>query len=191
MTTVGTTIFSISTVYGQDNQTNTIKLENLFFEVEVLNSWIYQEGSSGKTTQTLGFGPMNAVNVISPTTNLTEYLEFSSTEAYKKPHTSFGTIKKDLDFPLKNIPLSFYVDHRIKSQPSLKVTSKENVTIDGENATKIYADGINNYFGFKFVEYFTLHNGDPYSMIYQDNSPDYKNYFEEFEQMVKSIRFTD
>jgi hypothetical protein len=54
---------------------------------------------------------------------------------------------------IKNAPFDVYVRHKVDEQNGMKVTFKENVTIDNERAVRILGDGINSFIGFKFVQY--------------------------------------
>ena len=71
----------------------------------------------------------------------------------------------------------------------MKVTSKQNVTIDNETAVKIYGNGIESFSGIKFVEYLVQHNKEPYYIGYMANVKDFEKYLPEFEQMVKILKF--
>jgi hypothetical protein len=92
-------------------------------------------------------------------------------------------------YPIYNAPFDVYVKYELDEQNAMKVMSKENVTIDGEPAVKIYADGIDSLSGIKIVEYLVMHEKEPYVMSYVANVKDYEKYLPQFEQMVKTFKF--
>jgi hypothetical protein len=72
----------------------------------------------------------------------------------------------------------------------MKVTSKENGTIDNEAAVRILGDGINSFSRIKFVQYLVWHDNKPHVLAYMANVKDYEKYLPQFEQMVKTFKFT-
>ncbi|HEY6949257.1 MAG TPA: PsbP-related protein, partial [Nitrososphaeraceae archaeon] len=93
-------------------------------------------------------------------------------------------------YAIKNAPFDVYVRDKIEQQDGMTVTAKENGTIDGQTAVRILSDGINSFSGIKFVQYFVLHNNKPYLLAYMANVKDYEKYLPQFEQMIKSLKFT-
>lgn len=73
----------------------------------------------------------------------------------------------------------------------MKVTSKENGTIDNEPAVRILGDGINLFSGIKFMQYLVWHDKKPYALAYMANVKDYEKYLPQFELMVKTFKFAN
>ena len=71
----------------------------------------------------------------------------------------------------------------------MNVTSKQNVTIDGDPAVKVYGDGTNSLDGIKFVEYMIWHDNKPYYIGYMANVKDYQKYLPQFEEIMKTFKF--
>ena len=103
---------------------------------------------------------------------------------------AFATFKQDSSYGIKNAPFDVYVKYEIDQQDEMKVMSKENTTIDNETAVKISGDGINSFSGIKFVQYFVTHDNKPYLLAYMADVKDYEKYLPQFEQMIKTFKFT-
>jgi hypothetical protein len=103
---------------------------------------------------------------------------------------AFASFEQDWLYGIKNAGFDVCVKYKIGKQNAISVTSQENLTIDNEPAVKITADGINSFLGIKFTEYMIWHNEKPYYIGYMANVKDYQKYLPEFEQIVKSFKFT-
>jgi hypothetical protein len=100
-------------------------------------------------------------------------------------------------YPIENAPLDVFVKYQLdKNFHGFKVTSKQNVTIDNEPAVKMYADGIAidyidlDYTGIKSVLYWVWHDEKPYTLEYTASVKDFEKYLPQFEQMVKTFKFS-
>ncbi len=137
----------------------------------------------------LGFGPSTTVTP-APSQFSNFILDLSKPLSEKMQNEgAYSTFRQDVDYPLKNAPLETYVKYKIDKQNGIEVISQSNLTIDGEKATKIYANGINEFNGIKFIEYMLTHNSDPYYIGFMASSKDYEKYLPQFEYMVKSFEF--
>ncbi len=102
---------------------------------------------------------------------------------------AFASFKQDSSYGIKNAPFDVYVRDKIDQQDGMKVTSKENGTIDNEAAVRILGDGLNSFSGIKFVQYLVWHDKKPYALAYMANAKDYEKYLPQFELMVKTLKF--
>ncbi|HET9773457.1 MAG TPA: hypothetical protein VFP25_00590 [Nitrososphaeraceae archaeon] len=74
----------------------------------------------------------------------------------------------------------------------MKVISQKDVIVANEIARQIYAEGIKELEGFKFLQYYVFHNKEPYFIGYKTSSGDlYEKYLPDFEKMVKSFNWLD
>lgn len=135
----------------------------------------------------------------------------SLNEKMKDEGAMIGLYEEKL-YPIENAPLDVYIKYKVDDQSGMNVTANQNVTVGGEPAVKIYADGIaiptqnsscsgiicikfgdgnsnSSFSGIKFVEYMLMHNEQPYIIIYRANEKDFEKYLPEFEQIVKSFKF--
>lgn len=96
----------------------------------------------------------------------------------------------DQAYGLKDTPFDAYVKYKINEQNGANVTSKQNATIDNKPAVKIQGDGLETFSGIKFLEYMLMHGNQPYYIEYMANEKDYQKYLPQFEQIVKSFKFT-
>jgi hypothetical protein len=71
---------------------------------------------------------------------------------------------------IKYAGLDVYAKYKIGTQDSLNVTSRQNATIDSEQAVKVCGDGIKSFSGIKFVEYMLMHGKQPYYLAYVANA---------------------
>jgi hypothetical protein len=71
----------------------------------------------------------------------------------------------------------------------VKVISKENATVGGEPAVKVHRTG-RNATNVDVVEYEIIHNNKPYFIQYVANVKDFQKYLPQFQQMVKTFKFT-
>jgi hypothetical protein len=168
--------FSVTAVFAGGSD----RVENLYFSIKIPDNWTYKEGSNTPQAESTGFGPANLI-MLTPS-------EFNDILLGKAVHNGvFAYFIQDAYYPIKNAGLDLFVKYQIDKQDAINVTSKQNVTIDGEPAVKVYADGN----GTKFVEYMAWHNKQPYDIGYMANVKDYDKYLPQFEQIVKTFKFID
>ena len=169
-------------------------VNNTYFSLDVPDNWTYVEGSSSSMAELIGFGPKDSVfliptEVVVSISNLnTSAVENKSAEIMKQGLV-VSVFAQYSDYPLKNAPLEVLLKN-ITNQIPHQITSRQNLTIDNETAVKIYADGVNDMSGTKFVEYYIMHDKEPYSILYLANAKDFEKYLPEFEQIVKTFKFT-
>lgn len=173
-------IFSIITanIYAQ-NSNNTTLEKTLYFEIEIPNNWTYQVYSDSYITDVLGFGLSNSIDAM-PTEH------FSSNTTYAT--TNF---KQYADYTIKNAPLDAFVKYMIDKQNLIQVTSQKDVIVANETATQIYAEGIGEDEGFKFLHYYLIHNKEPYVLGYKASNHLYQKYLPDFEKMLNSFKWID
>ena len=164
---------SVSNVYALTNVNNTD------FSIDIPDNWTYEEGvlnSSLRLTPN-EFGEL----LLNKTEPLNETM---------KDGGAFSSFEQDKTFPIKNADFDLYVKYKIDRQNGMQVTSKKNGTIDNETAVKIYGDGIKSFSGIKIVEYMIWHDKKPYLITYTANVKDFQKYLPQFEQIVKTFKFT-
>ena len=154
------------------------KVSNTNFSINVPDNWSYGQDRFAQPS----LAPREfAAFLVNHTEPLNEKM---------KNGGAFASFKQDSSYAIKNAPFDVYVRDKIEQQDGMKVTAKENGTIDGQAAVRILGDGINSFSGIKFVQYFVLHNNKPYLLAYMANVKDYENYLPQFEQMIKTFKFT-
>jgi len=79
----------------------------------------------------------------------------------------------------------------IDKQNLIQVTSQKDVIVANETATQIYAEGIGEGEGFKFLHYYLMHNKEPYILGYKAFDHLYEKYLPDFEKMLKSFKRID
>jgi hypothetical protein len=175
--TLGLIVGLISMAYGQtvDNQT-TVK--NSYFSIDVPDNWTYTEGLYGMSLTPKEFGTI----LFNGTTPLSEKLQEKG---------AYVAFRNDWDYQIKNSGLDLYVKYKIDTQDGMKVMTQENATIDGEPAVKINGDGVDLLSGINSVQYVSMHNKEPYFLLYMANAKDFQKYLPEFEQIVKTFKFID
>ncbi|HEY9398580.1 MAG TPA: PsbP-related protein [Nitrososphaeraceae archaeon] len=169
-------------------------VNNTYFSIDVPDNWMYVEGSSSSMAELIGFGPKVSVfliptEVVVSISNLNTSAEENKSAEIMKQGLVVSVFAQYSDYPLKNAPLEVLVKN-ITSQIPHQITSRQNLTIDNETAVKIYADGVNDMSGTKFVEYYIMHDKEPYIILYLANVKDFEIYLPEFEQIVKTFKFT-
>jgi PsbP-like protein len=172
-----------SKVYAITNVNNT------YFSINIPDNWTYAETTESKAAKILGFGPINSIELtpnkfgeffLNQTKPLSEKMEKEG---------AYSSFQQKADYPIKNSPLDLFVKYEIFKHDELKVVTRENATIDNEPAVKIFSDGIKSSNGINFVEYFVMHNKEPYYLSYAANVKDFQKYLPQFEQMVKTFKF--
>ena len=169
--------FSISNVNAI--VVNSGGLNATAFSIDTPDNWAYEQGilfsQIGLTPNEFG------VMLVNHSKPLNEKM---------KDEGAYSSFTQEWDYPIKNAPLDVFVKYKIDKQDAINVTSKQNATIGNEIAVKIYADGTKSFSGIKFVEYFLMHNKEPYYIAYMANVKDFEKYLPEFEQIVKTFKFT-
>lgn len=79
----------------------------------------------------------------------------------------------------------------IDEQNSIKVITQKEVTVANETARHIYAEGIGDMEGFNYLQYFVIHNKQPYLIGYKAPNNLYEKYLPDFQKMVKSFKWID
>jgi hypothetical protein len=172
-----------SKVYAITNVNNT------YFSINIPDNWTYIETTQSRAAKILGFGPTNSIETtphkfgeffLNQTTPLSQKMEKEG---------AYSLFQQKADYPIKNAPLDLFVKYEIFKHNQLEVVTRDNTTIDNEPAVKILSDGIKSSNGINFVEYFVMHNKEPYYISYMANEKDFQKYFPQFEQMVKTFKF--
>jgi hypothetical protein len=166
-------------IYGQENNGNTTLEKTLYFQVEIPDDWTYQMYSDSYITDLLGFGPSNSIDAM-PSENFGSNTTFATTN-----------FKQYADYTIKNAPLDAFVKYMIDKQNLIQVTSQKDVIVANETATQIYAEGIGEGEGFKFLHYYLMHNKEPYVLGYKAFDHLYEKYLPDFEKMLKSFKRID
>jgi hypothetical protein len=154
------------------------KVNNTNFSVIISDNWAFEKDNLSQPALTPKEFATLLVNQSEP---LNEKM---------KDRGAFASFKQDSSYGIKNAPFDVYVKYKIDKQNGMKVTSKENGTIDNETAVRIRGDGINSFGGIKSVQYLVWHDNTPYTLVYVANVKDYEKYLPQFEQMVKTFKFT-
>jgi PsbP-like protein len=165
----------------------TDRVGNLYFSANIPDNWIYIEARTSSTQNLLGFAQSNLI--VSTPKEFSEILFNLSQPLGGKINEGglYSVIMQDSDYQIKNAPLDLYAKYRIDQQPGIRVISKENVTIDSESAIKIYSYVFNST---RTIQYVLMHDNEPYLLVYAANGKDFEKYLPEFEQIVKSFKFT-
>lgn len=171
--------FSVITINIYAQNSNTTIEKTLYFQVEIPDNWRYEVFSDSYATELLGFGPSNSIGAM-PSEH------FGSNTTY-----AAASFKQDAYYSIKNAPLDAYVKYMIDEQNLMKVISEKNVTVANEISRQIYAEGIGEKEGFKFLQYYVIHNKEPYRIGYTASGNLYEKYVPDFEKMLKSFKWID
>ena len=155
------------------------KINNTDFSLDIPDNWTFEKDILSQPALTPSEFAAFLVNHSEP---LNEKM---------KAGGAFASFKQDSSYPIKNAPFDVYVKDKIDQQNGMKVTSKENGTIDSEAAVRVRGDGINSFSGIKFVQYLVWHDKKPYALAYMANVKDYEKYLPQFELMVKTFKFAN
>lgn len=172
---------SFSNVYALTNVNNT------YFSANIPDNWIYIQARTSSAPDFLGFAQSNLI--ASTPNEFSEILFNISQPLGGKIYEEgvYSVIMQDSDYQIKNAPLDLYAKYKIDQQPGIRVISKENVTIDSEPAIKIYSYVFNS---IRTIQYVLMHDNEPYRLLYAANGKDFQKYLPEFEQIVKTFKFT-
>lgn len=169
-----------------DSNVYAITANTTDFSVNVLDNWAFTKPSNpladifgGGSSLTLI--PSQFSNfLVNTSSNLTEAIQNGG---------GYSIISVDTDYPYRNVPLEAYTQHNINLSP-VKIYSKENTTVDGEPAVKIHRTPRTNFTNVDVVEYYVIHDSKPYTIQFAANVKDFQKYLPQFEQIVKTFKFT-
>lgn len=168
-----------------NSNVNALTVNNTEFSVSVLDNWAYTKSNplaDAFAASWLGLIP----------TEFSDFLVNTSRDISGETIQSGGAysiMSLDSNYPYRNVPLEIYAQYNVNLY-KVKVFSKENTTVDTEPAVKIHRSPRNNFTNIEVVEYYVIHNGNPYTLQYAANVKDFQKYLPQFEQMVKTFKFT-
>jgi hypothetical protein len=167
---------------------NAVIVNNTDFSIEVPNGWVYRDN----------FNFPNGT-ILTPN-EFADFLITDNLSALMDPQ-HFGVMMElapDPRFPIKNAPVEIYAKYASKYTNNLFPTY-ENATVGGERAIRVFVNstdvasklGMNNVtVSVVGVSYNVMHDDQPYFLNFMANEKDYQKYLPQFEQMVKSFKFT-
>jgi hypothetical protein len=162
-------------------------IENLYFSINIPDSWTYLEFSNTPQAETTGYGPVNAIN-LTPN-EFSDILLDPSFSFEKASEKIIATFLQDTGYRIKNAPLESYAKYEIDKFGILNVSSQQYTTVGKEKAIRIDADESAYYGDTKIVLYLVMHDKEPYEISYFADAIYYEKYLPDFEQMVKSFKF--
>jgi len=168
------------------------KAENLYFSVNIPDNWAYSESSNTPQSQTIGFGPVNSME-LTPN-EFSEFLLIRDAAKLEKIEDggAFAQFTQDTVYRIKNAPLESYVKYKIDNLGILNITSQQYTTVGKEKSVRLDANELASFGNnTKGALYFVMHDKQPYAITFYANTKNYEKYLPEFEQMVKSFRFVD
>jgi hypothetical protein len=175
--------FSITNVFGGGSD----NVGNLYFSINIPDSWTYTESSDTLQAKTTGMGPLNRID-LTPN-EFSDLLLGGNFE--KQEDRVIAIFTQDTDYRIKNAPLESYVKYQINNNNIQNITSQQYTTVGKEKAVRIYADESAQSGYAPAVLYLVMHDKQPYQMQYIASAKNFEKYLPEFEQMVKSFRFAD
>ena len=161
----------------------------LYFTIQPLDNWMYQTYSNTAMAEFMNFGPVNAIQ-LSPV----------ELEDENNKTSLVGDFTQNEKYSFKNSPLTHYEKYLLKDYISPQywnvIKNENNYTIDGEKTLRIIGNSNNttvedSFKDSKFVFYATLHDNSAYLFSLFGDSKSFDKYLDEFEQMVKSIKWVD
>jgi hypothetical protein len=164
---------------------NGVIVNNTDFSFEVPNGWVYKEHFVFDNGTLLT--PNEFADVLLNTSAMLDGLDGVMVE-----------LAPDDRFPIKNAPVEIYVKHTLKGVNDLSPTY-ENATVGGERAIKVFLNSTdvasklgktNVTVSVVGVSYNVMHDDQPYFLNYMTNAKYYQKYLPQFEQMVKTFKFT-
>lgn len=162
---------------------HAVTVNNTDFSFEVPNGWVYKEDFVFDNGTLLT--PNEFADVLINTSALLDDLDGVMVELAPDPR-----------FPIKNAPVEIYAKHALKfvNNPSL---TYENATVGGERAIKVFINSTdltkslaNVTVSLVAVSYYVMYDDQPYFLNYMANAKYYQKYLPQFEQMVKTFKFT-
>lgn len=73
----------------------------------------------------------------------------------------------------------------------MKVISQNETILDNQTAIQIHAEGFGEMNGYKFLQYYAIHNNDPYFISYKAFKDQYEKYLPDFKKMLRTFEFLD
>lgn len=166
-----------SHVNAVTNVNNTYSSKNKVFSMKIPDNWAQR----GLAPEVVLFTPSQFSELL---------INYSDFDKQMKDEGALVRVQKDWFYPIENTPFDTYVKWKIAENSGIHVTSMQNVTLSGEPGVKIYGDGIDPFNGIKFVQYLVWHDEEPYFLEYMANQKDYQKYLPQFEQMIKTFKFS-
>lgn len=165
---------------------HAVTVNNTDFSIEVPNGWVYREHYVFENGTILT--PNEFADFLINTSAL-----FNVTDGAVR-----AELAPDPRFPLKNAPVEIYANHTLKVVRGLYPTY-ENATIGGERAIRVFVNStdVASKLGktdipisLLTVSYLVIHDDQPYFLNYMANAKNYQKYLPQFEQMVRTFKFT-
>jgi hypothetical protein len=167
---------------------NAIAVNNTDFSIEVPNGWVYRDDFL-----------FDNGTLLTPNEFADVLITDNASAVFDVLHGGvIAELAPDPRFPIKNAPVEIYVKHELKFAKGL-APKIENTTVGGERAIKVFINstdiasraGMTNVpVSLVTTSYFVMHDDQPYFLNYMANARDYQKHLPQFEQMVKSFKFT-
>ena len=171
-----------------DSGDGTDNVRNRYFSIKVPDSWAYTETSNTPEAVSTGFGPENSIQ-LTPN-EFSDILASRDFEKIRQERIPYAQFIQDTNYP-KNAALESYVKSQINYYGIENITSQEYTTVGNEKAVRIYANGSARFGDDNIALYLVMNDKLPYAILYIATPINYEKYLSEFEEMVKSFRFTD
>lgn len=164
---------------------NATVVNHTDFSIQVPDGWVYRENFPIENS--IVSTPSEFANLIG---------EDPSSTVLALPYAGIVVeIAPDPDFLIKNAPVETYFKQK---HPSYSYIPNENATLGGERAIKVLMNGTYlasiggpSYFRDRVAtEYLVMHDDQPYYLNYGGYAKDYQKYLPQFEQIVKTFKFT-
>jgi hypothetical protein len=174
----------VPVVHGQE------KVENLYFSINIPDSWTYTESSNTPQARSTGLGPGNTINLTPSEFSDLLLIPMEKFREKIQDRGAYATFFQDSDYRIKNAPLESYVKYAIDNLGIQNITSQQYTTVGKEKSVKINTNDM-PYGNSKLVVYLVMHDKQPYSIMYKADAKNYEKYLPEFEKIVKSFTFAD
>ena len=167
---------------------HAVTVNNTDFSIEVPNGWVYREDFFFDNGTLLTPNEFADVLITDNASTLLDALHGGV----------IVELAPDPRFPIKNAPVEIYAKHASKFVNNLSPTF-ENSTVGGERAIKLFLNSTdiaiklgktNVPVSLVTTSYFVMHDDQPYFLNYMANEKYYQKYLPQFEQMVKTFKFT-
>lgn len=180
--------FSVDPVFAGENSI----VDNAFFSIIVPDSWTYTESSDTAESRSTGYGLLNTIH-LTPV-EFSDLLLQTDVDKFReklREGGAYATFYQDIDYGLKNAPLESYVKYVIDLLTIQNISSQQYTTVGNEKAVVLHATDDPYYSTEKIVLYLTIHDNQPYSIVFKGDPKNYDKYLSEFEEMFRSFRFVD
>jgi len=170
------------------NAHGATNLNNTEFSITIPDNWAYQK-SEVTLENVFGSGPWIRLIPI----EFSELLINPGQELSGKSIENGGaysSIGLDTAYPFRNVPLDIYTKYNLNLS-AVKVLSKTNATIDGEDSIRIHRTPRDNSTNVEVIDYYTVHKGKPFALQLASNVKDLQKYLPQFEQIVKTFKFVE